>query len=277
MVGEIEPNDIVIFELSAHQLEFINNSPHISVLLNVFPEHLDYFDSFSKYRDAKFNIYRHQKAVDKLIIITSLQKEAEATVMNKILVKNKIATDLENIPVIGNHNKINAEFAITAVIDTGISRDEAIQSLMSFRSLPHRLEMVVEKEGVVFINDSISTIPESAIAAIKAIEKVDILILGGYDRGLNYNKLVEYLKISKVRVLVFLGNAGKRIQGLIPSDSNMDCFFANDMENVFEILNEVGNHGDICLLSPAAASYDQFKNFEHRGDKFKELSNNFRK
>lgn len=277
MVSRIAPEDTVVYELSAHQLEFLVSSPHISILLNIFPEHLDYFNSFSLYKNAKFNIFKYLKGTDRLIVNSSLEHELGAVNTNVTLIDNNISGDIENIPALGIHNKVNAEFAIAAAFEIGVSREDAIQSLLSFKSLPHRLEMVVEGDEITFINDSISTIPESAIAALETLNKVDILILGGYDRGLDYSKLADYLIGSTVRAMIFLGKAGMRIKELVQTSTNKDCYVANNLENAFDIINDIRKYGDVCLLSPAAASYDQFKNFEHRGDKFKELSEDFQK
>lgn len=275
-IDEIDKNTIIVYELSAHQLEFLHVSPSISVLLNIFPEHLDYFDDYNSYKDAKHSIFRNQSKNDTLIvnetIIEALPKLNQIT--NCITSSNKF--NIKDSPLLGIHNMININAALLAIEKYGENVSEAISSIKSFKCLPHRLENVGVFGGVKFINDSISTIPESTIAAIDAIVKVDTLILGGWDRGLDYHRLVEYLKKSTISNFILLGKAGDRIFDLFNMDSGKVLKKAQSMEEVFENISTVSKHGDICLLSPAAASYDQFHSFEHRGDAFKKLAREFK-
>jgi UDP-N-acetylmuramoylalanine--D-glutamate ligase len=273
----IVPNDIIVYELSAHQLEYSNHSPKIAVLLNIFPEHLDYFGTFEKYKDAKLNICSNSIVEWHVIAPSSLQKYLKCRA-EVSFIDADILDDTVEIPVVGDHNRNNAEFAIKAVSFFGIQRKDAIGYLSNFSSLPHRLQYLGNFGGVNFINDSISTIPQSAIAAVKALRKVDILILGGMDRGLDYSKLIDFLKNSKIHTLIFLGNAGNRIyESFFDSNTSINKYLAKDLTEVFEIIRKVAELNDVCLLSPAAASYDQFRNFEHRGDMFQELAANFSK
>lgn len=189
----IVPDDIIVYELSAHQLEYLDHSPKIAVLLNIFPEHLDYFDTFEKYKDAKLNICFNSIVEGHVIAPYSLQEYLKCRA-EVSFIDADILDDTVEIPVVGDHNRNNAEFAIKAVSYFGIQRTDAIGYLSNFSSLPHRLQYLGNFGGVNFINDSISTIPQSAIAAVKALKKVDILILGGMDRGLDYSMLVDFLK-----------------------------------------------------------------------------------
>ena len=277
MINNISSDTIVVYELSAHQLEYVHKSPHIAVLLNIFPEHLDYFDDEVDYENAKHNIYKFQNPNDKLII--------GSQIMNNITNINAelFCIDISNIdselvyPLLGNHNKLNSEIAISAVANMGVNRTDAVLALKSFEGLPHRLEVIGKYGGITFINDSISTIPESTIAAMESMNgDVDILILGGYDRGLDYAKLCEFLENSEVRVLILTGDAGHRMKKAMPEKLLSKLYFAQDMGQVFDVIIEHGIDDDVCLLSPAAASYDQFKNFEHRGDGFRELAGKFK-
>jgi len=275
MLDSIDNKTIVVYELSAHQLEFVHCSPHIAVLLNIYPEHLDYFDSFEAYSDAKKNIYKFQKSDDILIINDLLLENIQASGIRSVSMEKQMF-DIDKSPLQGKHNRYNIEIALHAVQSAGVNSDIALSSLDSFVGLRHRLEYIGEYGGVRFTNDSISTVPESTIAAVSALGDVDILILGGYDRGLVYDEMIDFLIISKVKMLIFLGKAGARMyNGLINSDKQK--FIAKDLSDVFNILsNKVGTEST-CLLSPAAASYDQFKNFEHRGDIFTNLAKTFRK
>ncbi len=272
MLDMIDSDTIVVYELSAHQLEYSKHSPHIGILLNVFPEHLDYFDSLDKYRTAKLNIGRFQNSSDLLII-------SEAIVYNGPQRIERVLNDafeFDDMLLKGEHNRINAMIAIAAVQAFGVDTENAKDIVSRFPGLPHRLELVGENDGVIYYNDSISTIPQSAIAAVRALENVDTIILGGYDRGIDYKELTDFLAASEVRNFIFMGDAGKRMMGLFSDDISDRLFFANNLENAVNIAQSRTAKGKICLLSPAAASYDQFHNFEHRGDMFRGMVCEFR-
>ncbi len=286
IIGAIEKDTIVVYELSAHQLEYLKKSPHIAVLLNVFPEHLDYFSSYNDYRKAKFNICKFQTKNDCLIIHESHRNDQDlpestgpGSVENGDIKKRiveisdkRARISIQDSPLSGDHNLVNIEVALTAIEELGCDVEVALNSLKNFKNLSHRLENVGEFGGIRFINDSISTVPESTIAAVKSIKNVDTLILGGYDRGLDYSKLVEFIQTSNVRNFIFLGKAGDRMFDEFKGDNSKNLFKASSIENAFEIIVQKTAKGSICLLSPAAASYDQFHNFEHRGDTFKALA-----
>lgn len=272
----ITDDDIIVYELSAHQLEYVSHSPHIAVLLNIFPEHLDYFKDYNAYKQAKLNLCAFSKSEDWVIAhndLRSIIKDNEAKVQ---YIDNSLQKRTNGLPVVGNHNRVNAEFAIKAVSFFDVKSEEAIQCLMSFKPLPHRLEYLGNYGGVDFINDSISTIPQSTIAAINSLSKVDILILGGFDRRLDYKELVDFIETKEINTIILLGKAGKRIYDNLDKE-NSSILLINSFEDIGHILLEKARLGDVCLLSPAAASYDQFKNFEHRGDKFREIVTAFSK
>lgn len=288
MIDKINGTTIVVYELSAHQLEIIQTSPHIAVLLNIFPEHLDYFKTYNEYQQAKYNICNFQNDSDYLIVheslISNLQDENHVNSINEGLVsdemdsrvivfsKEKDDPSIDKLPLLGNHNKLNIQAALSAVAEVGVDKQLAIKYLSSFKSLPHRLEYIGEFQGVKFVNDSISTIPESVIAAVEALKNVDTLILGGYDRGLDYTAMVRYLLDSNVNNFIFLGKAGKRMYNIFKLSDNKNLFITDSLQSAFSIILKVTEKGSSCLLSPAAASYDQFHNFEHRGDRFKSLA-----
>jgi UDP-N-acetylmuramoylalanine--D-glutamate ligase len=273
MIDAIEKDTIIVYELSAHQLEYLHRSPHIAVLLNVFPEHLDYFYSYNNYCKAKFNIYKFQNKEDCLIANESLISKIPDRKHRFIEVSHDTYDlKIKKSPLMGDHNIININAALLAANEVGVSINDAINSLDSFMSLPHRLENIGEFRGITFINDSISTVPESTIAAVKAFGNIDTLILGGYDRRLDYSQLIEFLETSNIRNFIFLGMAGDRMFDIFGTDTTKRLFKANSIESAFKIIVQNTAKGSICLLSPAAASYDQFHNFEHRGDTFKALA-----
>lgn len=291
----------IVYEMSSHQLLDITKAPHIAVLLNFYQEHLDYYDSYENYMQAKCNIFRKQSKDDILIYNAddmlvvdhirdctsklyafSLSKHSKDGCYlddNRIVFVNHgkeevIINDICSVSLKGRHNLLNIMAAIIASKLSGVSNEDIQVSIHTFKSLPHRLEFVGEVDGVEFYNDSIATIPEATIQAIEALRKVDTLILGGYDRGIDYDNLVEYLsKLTTLSNLILTGDAGKRMLCLFSkyTPENKNIMWFDNYDDIVDFAKRVTQKGKICLLSPAAASYDAFTNFEERGERFKEL------
>ncbi|MCL2290957.1 MAG: UDP-N-acetylmuramate dehydrogenase [Bacteroidetes bacterium] len=274
IIDEIDEQTFVVAELSAHQLEFVHYSPHIAIMLNLYQEHLDYFNSFSSYVHAKMNITKYQTENDILIY-----NEDDAQISKQIIQHNFVR---EFYPF-SNHDKNNA--AITTCKLLGISDKDIEIALTSFVPLEHRQEFVGEKHGIRFYNDSIATVPEATIYALETLKDVDTLLLGGFDRGIDYTVLYDYLDKNPVENIVFMGPAGERMrtewegrrtqmtrmpQMNADNSLKINCIEENDMQKIIRFVIMHTQKGKICLLSPAAASYDQYTNFEERGKKFKQ-------
>ena len=281
IMEDIKPGSIVVYELSAHQLEYVHNSPHVGVLLNVFEEHLDHFGSMSRYRSAKLNIMRYMGEDDTAVVHESLLDDAWRLFVNNIvfsLFDISEFVDETALPLKGEHNLLNVKAALLACYAfDGSDYRELIPYLYTFTPLEHRLEPVGTFAGVTFYNDSISTIPQAAISACKALGRVDFLLLGGFDRGIDYSPLVDFFMAYPVPHLLFTGKAGERMMNLLEDkaiDADMQSY--ETMEAAFDYLAIHAKKGDVCLLSPAASSYDQYKNFEERGRKFKDLAKRFK-
>lgn len=293
IMEDIKPDSIVVYELSAHQLEYVHNSPHVGVLLNVFEEHLDHFGTFERYKSAKLNLLRFMGEDDTAIIHDTLINDALRVIARKAK-QSRVFTqcdfdeiDRSALPMKGEHNYLNVKAALLACDAYGVDYRELKPYLYTFKPLEHRLEPVGTFGGVTFVNDSISTIPQAAISACKALQKVDFLLLGGFDRGIDYQPLVDYLKENPVPHLLFTGKAGERLMQLMDGISTgamtkvpesvegPSLFNYSNMEEAFAYLKKHAKQGDVCLLSPAASSYDQYKNFEERGRKFKALAEAF--
>lgn len=283
---EMNESVTAVCELSCHQLEFVHSSPNISVLLNIFPEHLDHYVSFEAYADAKRNIARFQSEVDFTIAnldtfpITTpgtlcsaaFGKPADVwtdgvslEVLGEHIPSESISTQLR-----GKHNLYNIAVALAAAKLAGADIDTCLASLPDFQGLEHRLERVAVLNGVEYINDSICTVPEAAIAAVNAFDIVDCLILGGMDRGISYDILGDFLNKGVVANVILLPDSGKRIGRLITSPDVM-LYPAADMEQAVAIASRVAKKR--VLLSPASASYGFYRNFEERGKHFKQLVN----
>lgn len=277
VIPEITPETHVVFELSANQLENTCHSPHIAIFLNLYEEHLDHFGTFEAYKNAKMNIFKHRRPSDFLIIHKDFLYLADSTPQTNILTyPDDEMSGFTADKLKGLHNRLNIQAAVLSTKILGLSEAEISLKLNTFKGLPHRLEFVDDKSGIAFYNDSIATIPEATIAALESLTKVDWLIIGGFDRGINYEILANYLLNKPVNHVFYTGKAGKRIIELIIKHTHhIDIKAFDKLEEVFDTLRESGKSGDVCLLSPAAASYDQYRNFEHRGDTFKDLANQF--
>lgn len=277
IIDKINQNTIIVFELSAHQLQYIHRSPHVGILLNVFEEHLDHFGTFEAYRNAKLNIIKKMGDNDRAVTTDEFSFYAAEMLLQTISYQYyDFNIDWDEIPLKGEHNRLNIKAALCACHAYGIPVDELIPHLKTFKPLEHRQEFVGTFHGVTFYNDSISTIPQAAIAALQTIENVNFLILGGYDREIDYTPLINYLKENPVVHILYTGKAGKRMVDLLQNAGYQgDMIFFDELEEAFKFIKEKAKDGDVCLLSPAAASYDRYKNFEERGRVFKQLATNF--
>ena len=280
-VSDINERTIVVYELSAHQLQFINRSPHVGILLNVFEEHLDHFGTFEKYKDAKVNVLRYMDDSDVAVVNQSAVSSQQSAVAKNCIDFESYDfddynIDWDQIPLLGEHNKRNVKAALCACKSYGLPIENLIPHLYTFKSLEHRQEFVGVFNGVKFFNDSISTIPQATIAALQTIKNVNFLLLGGFDRGIDYEPLVTYLKDNVLPCILVTGQAGQTINAkLQEAGYKGNVLEYTDMESAFEIIGNLAKSGDVCLLSPAAASYDRYKNFEERGSVFKELAKKF--
>ena len=281
ILDDLREDSIVVAELSCHQLENIHRGPHVAVLLNLFQEHLDHYENYMGYKMAKMQIALRQHSGDHFFYCTDneelrlLVKSYELRVKSELhpYSINDISDEervlLEACPLEGEHNRSNTLVACRVAslvqnnpISTFSSR------LSTFKGLRHRMERVGNVRGITWYDDSISTIPEAAIAAVRALGRVDTLILGGFDRGIDYQPLVDFLKGHPVENIVFVGAAGRRIlSSLVTHHSSL---VEDDYTKIVPWCAEHTPQGGVVLLSPAAASYDAFKNFEHRGDFFAE-------
>ena len=179
--------------------------------------------------------------------------------------------DYKNLP--GTHNYFNIMAAIAICRRLGVKHGDIMAALLTFKGLPHRIEFVGIFKGIEFYNDSISTIPESAIAAVKALRSVDTLILGGYDRGIDYQVLIDFLKENPIENIAFTGPAGHRMLGMCREQNALpkNNIETDDYAEIVRFAYTKTPTNGVVLLSPAAASYNQFKNFEERGNYFKQL------
>ena len=282
LIDRITPNTIIVLELSAHQLQYINQSPKVSVLLNLYEEHLDHFITYEEYQKAKLNILKYQTSKENAFIYNEESKLISSWI-KKIKPKSTLLPiNAKNYSfeepkyLMGEHNKFNIMVAYEVAKFLGMESEEGLKEVLEFKGLEHRLEFVCYKDGVEYYNDSISTIAQTTIAALNSLEGVQTLILGGKDRGVDYSELSNILIDYKdLKNIAFVGEAGRRIKNLIKENPEKKSQFLVS-DNYKEIVNWCKKNtkkGKKVLLSPAASSYDMFTNFEERGRLFKELVN----
>ena len=279
VIDKIKEDTVLVYELSCHQLEFVKASPYIAVLLNLYEEHLDHYVDINAYINAKKNIYKYQTKDDYLIygdIWNYTNKdELELIESNKINIDdNPINIDISKIKtsLIGEHNKKNITTALIVTDILGISVDDGLKAVESFKGLEHRLEYVGTYKGIKFYNDSIATAQEAVINAVKSLGSVDTIILGGMDRGLDYTKLIKFLSTSSVENMILLPDTNKRMKELFDRFTKTKHIYeVKNMEEAVKVSYQVTKENKTCLLSPAAASYGFYLNFEKRGEDFKKL------
>lgn len=286
---QIDDDTFIVFEMSAHQLEYVRFSPSYAVLLNLFAEHLDYFQNLESYFKAKLNIAKFQAAgdfffsgdstiddfveqtIDRKTSPTHYILDGERIIQNGTQREIISLADLSHLK--GLHQLKNCVPLLNIAHAIGLDEAKAIQIIKNFKPLPHRIEFVGKIKGIRFYNDSISTIPEASVEALKALNEVKYLILGGFDCGIDYQKIYDYLDAEALEEVFFIGPAGHRMFSEMPAKMN---FKKTLLPNLHEFENHLpgilkSNNEGICLLSPAAASYDEFRNFEERGDFYKSL------
>lgn len=296
ILEDIGPKTLIICELSCHQLEYIHVSPHMAVLLNIHEEHLDHYGTMEKYVHSKQQIYLHQKPSDLLFcglsvlprsgtcrshICTVSDRYSAADVM---LSKTRIRFEqgdyripAEDIRLLGHHNHIDIAFDYAICHTLGLTNEQFDAALRTYEPLPHRLNFIGERDGIRYYDDSISTICDTTIQALKSIPSVGTVLIGGMDRGIEYDDLIRFLSDDGVPHIILMAATGKRIHDEIRQ--NYPDFHAPErlilvdtLEEAVSCAKRITSPGTACVLSPAAASYGIFKNFEERGDVFTELA-----
>ena len=303
-LNEIEPDGIVVVELSSFQLAELHNikkSPHISVLTNISPNHLDRHGDMDDYIQAKKGIIAHQTSSDYTVLNyddTELRRwegeckgrvlwySARHPLREGVFIQDNsmeividgiltLVPGISEVKLPGVHNLQNIFAASCAAYLAGARKPHIEKEIMTFTGLEHRLEFVREVGGVLYFNDSKATTPESAIAAISAFQSPVILIAGGYDKGSSFEAFADAC-VKHTRSVILIGKTAQKIKGLIqkkkdagetPAISTHETF-----KDAFLQAHHTARAGEIVLLSPACASYDMFTNYEDRGRQFKEMA-----
>ena len=305
LLGEVEsypPDGVIVLELSSFQLarlNWIKRSPRLAIVTNITPNHLDWHPDFEDYARAKEQIARYQTKDDCLVLnadcpaCSKWPKWAEAKVARfsartkpekpaAWIESDRLMLDVgegpreflaaDELPMPGAHNRANALAATLGAALLGAAPDAAAPALREFQGLPHRLELVAEKNGVRFFNDSIATTPESAIAALESFDGPVALIAGGSDKGVSY---AEFGKVAARRAefVALVGPTGPKIRAAIEAAPPVKPRLqeAATFDKAVRLAAEAAKPGWVVLLSPASASFNEFPNFERRGERFREL------
>ena len=299
---EMEPNDIVVLELSSFQLMNMNISPDIAVITNITPNHLNIHKDYQEYIDAKKCIFKNQKengililnydnditrecskeANGKVIFFSSKTKLDSGFIVDDDIIKEcndgirKHILNTDEVILRGNHNFQNIATALAAT-KTLVDTDVAVEAIKKFRPVEHRIEFVREIDGVKWYNDSASSSPTRTISGLNAFKENIILIAGGYDKNLEYEPLAKPV-IDKVSTLILIGQTAEKIYDVVKNESEkenkkININMCDTLEQTIEIAKKSAKKGDVVLFSPASASFDMFKNFADRGNKFKDLVN----
>jgi UDP-N-acetylmuramoylalanine--D-glutamate ligase len=285
------PQDVVVLELSSFQLErtpLIRWSPDVAVLTCVTPNHLDWHGDFAAYRESKLNIARFQDPQSQTLIVQDeLATRAAAEALRHQLVgvwcyglqgnvphatrgSERVRWPNAQLSVPGLHNRLNAAAALTVAHTLGVDADFAAAALADFAALPHRLQRVTESAGVTYYDDSKSTTPESALTALGALDGPVLVILGGYDKGSDLGPLAAEAA-HRAKFCACIGTTGPRLVSAIRSAGGDAAHFAN-LADAVNACRSRASAGDSVLLSPGCASWDQFPDFQVRGDQFAQLA-----
>ena len=301
-LDEITPEDVIVLELSSFQLMGMEQSPNIGVITNITPNHLNIHKDYQEYIDAKKNIFKYQQESDIVVlnydneITRKCIKEANSKVVlfsgkekieNGFIVDNntikqcedgvrKHILDTSEVLLRGEHNYENIATAL-ATTKTLVNMDTAIQAVKEFKAVEHRLEFVKEINGSKWYNDSVSSSPTRTIAGLNSFSEDIILIAGGYDKNLDYTPIAKPI-LDKVKTLILSGQTSGKIFEAVKreeekEEKNIDIYMCETLEETVNLAKKLSKPGEVVLFSPASASFDLFKNFADRGEKFKNLVN----
>ena len=293
LLEEFDEDSLLVIEMSSHQLEFVHHSPHIGIILNLYEDHLDHAGTIEHYHECKMHMFDYQREDDIAIYCSdnpnlleqikikdyrqtlySVSLDNNSDVIrkdNQVIYNNEVIyLDDNKRNLIGEPNLKN--IMVVSLVSKLLKLDlnKVKETIDSFAGLEHRLELVGTFDEVTYYNDTIATIPEATISGIESLKKVNTLIFGGMDRGIDYSSFIDYLKNSSIENLICMPTTGTKI-GKVLKTSNKNIYFVTSLEEAVLLAKKVTKKKSICLLSPAASSYETFKNFVEKGNKYKEL------
>ncbi len=270
-LSSIKGGDVVVYELSSFQLWDARKSPHVAVVLMIEPDHLDVHDDFDDYIQAKMNITVNQNDGD--VVVFNKNDEWSVKIAQVSSADTKIAYPFDlngqkdSVRLPGKHNLDNASAAVAAVRQFTTDTAAIVSGLQNFNGLPHRLKFIATKSGVNYYDDSIATTPGSAIAALASFEAPKIIILGGKDKGADYEELIETCQRVNATVIA-IGANGPVIAELCREIGATCVEEFGDMISIVRRCADIAQPDSVVILSPAASSFDMFKSYADRGDQF---------
>ncbi len=292
-IENIDDNTICVVEMAALQLEFVEHSPHIAAIINLYEDHLDHAGTIEHYHQDKLNIFKYQDSNDYSIYCKDIEPlnsyindsykgikyminfnsdnsiNTTSIIDNYVVLNNeKLYNTLDNRLLLGNHNLRNIMIVLTISKILNLDINSVINTINNFKGLEHRLEYVGKYNDIIYYNDAIATIPDATINAIESLKNVDTLIFGGMDRGIDYSELINYLNTGIVRNLICMPTTGYKIGDKI-TNTSINVYKIEMLEDAVKLAKEITMKDKICLLSPAASSYEYFKNFKEKGNAFK--------
>lgn len=300
-VSEMDADDLAVMELSSFQLELMTRSPAIAALLNLSPDHLDRHGDMESYRSAKSHILEFQSSEDAALLNCSdaltwemrnlvqgrlyafgdeLPEGQEGGFIDdgslKLMMHGAVLTicAADEVSIPGNHNRLNVLAAGVLASLANIPLDAIREVARTFRGVPHRLEHVRTVRGADWYNDSIATTPDRAIAAIEAFSRPIVLLAGGRDKDLDWRRFARVV-YERVRAIVLFGEAAGKIEAALQSegsdDQPLELQRVRTLNEAIEAAAGIAREGDIVLLSPGGTSFDEFENYEVRGEQFRRM------
>lgn len=291
ILDDIKEDTYIVLEMSSHQLEYVKFSPHIGVVLNLFEDHLDHAGSVKHYHDIKMNMFRYQNESDYMVYCQDNQTLNNLVAQNNFkgqhytvdLTSSNATTYLKNDKIyyqnqevfnsdlkrnlLGIHNLENIMVAYTVSKILNLNDTCTLKAISEFKSLEYRLELIATINDVQYYTDTLATIPSATIEAINAIPNINTLIFGGMDRGISYEGFAQELTKSNIEHFICMPTTGHTIGASLPKERT---YFVNTLEEACLLAKKITKPHTSCILSPAAASYEQFKNYAEKGDKYKE-------
>jgi len=293
--NQIQPDDWIVLELSSFQLIDLKYSPVIAVCLMIAPEHLNWHLDMDEYINAKSNIFKYQMISDTAIYFADnsySKKLAEKSPGRKIpyfakpgavvdddnfVIDDQVICKTSEIKLIGKHNWQNICAALTAYWQVDQNQTVARDVMIGFNGLEHRLELFSAKNGIRYYNDSFASVPDATMAAIESIPGQKVMIIGGFDRGLDLSNLANSIKQHEIEVerVILIGASAQRTAEALERANffNFQICNAKTMKDIVQLANETAKSSGSIVLSPGFPSFDMFKNFEDRGKQFKEVVN----
>jgi len=309
-LDKLKSDSYVVLELSSFQLQDLGQSPNVAVLLGVTSDHLDYHQDTDEYREAKASMVRYQKPEDlavfnkdyeasefyagltkaRKIFVSAVQDLADGVHLSGPMIVNcagskcELISNVKKVALLGKHNLENVLPAVAVARHFGVKVQQIQNVISSFKGLPHRLEFAGEVNGVKFYDDSISTTPETSVAAVQAFEQPVILLAGGSDKGSDYTEWgLQLQQVNFLKAVVLVGHMATRMEQALVNGSKLlesrgvkrhyplEILPCHTFEEAVYTAFKKANPGEVVVLSPAAASFDLFKNYKERGDTFSKI------